>query len=71
MAAGLEVATLFVSVALAWAASTLIVEFAERLAAAYDGPLGRHLGNPGAPPHATEGTRCSRSSRRASSTFCV
>jgi len=44
------VATLFVSVALAWAASTLIVEFAERLAAAYDGPLGRHLGNPGAPP---------------------
>ena len=51
------VATLFVSVALAWAASTLIVEFAERLAAAYD-PLGRHLGNPGAPPRSRlPGTR--------------
>ena len=51
------VATLFVSVALAWAASTLIVEFAERLAAAYI-PLGRHFGNPGVPPRSLlPGTR--------------
>ena len=39
------VATLFVSVALAWAASTLAWEFAERLVAAYGGPLGHALGH--------------------------
>ena len=51
------VATLFVSVALVWAASTLIVEFAERLAAAY-GPLVRHLRDPGVAPRSRlPGTR--------------
>lgn len=43
------VATLFVSAALAWAASTLIVEFTERLIAVY-GPFGGHLDDPGASP---------------------
>ena len=51
------VATLFVSVALVWAASTLIVEFAERLAAAY-GPLVRHLRDLGVAPRSRlPGTR--------------
>ena len=40
------VATLFVSAALAWAASTLIVEFTERLIAVH-GPFGGHLDDPG------------------------
>ena len=43
------VATLFVSAALAWAASTLIVEFTERLIAVY-GPFGGHLDDPGVSP---------------------
>ena len=44
------VATLFVSVALAWAASTLAWEFAERLVAAHSGPLDRHLSHPAVHP---------------------
>ena len=44
----------YVSVALAWAASTLIVGLPERLAAAYV-PLGRHLGNPGSLAFAAPG----------------